>query len=82
MADVMVRSSHATLNNPDFCMPGRDISRLVAHLTPREQRKAMEAAYASAIADGRDRLSRDDLPADVLADDESLKRRKSGQWIH
>jgi ATP-dependent Lon protease len=82
MAEVMVRSSHATLNDADFCMPGRDIARLIAHLNPREQRQAMEAAYTAAIADGRDRLTRDDLPADVLADDESVKRRKSGQWIH
>jgi hypothetical protein len=82
MAEAMLSSSHTGLNKTDFSMPGRDIARLIAHLSPREHRQTIETAFASAIANGRDRLIRGDLPADIHLAEESVKRRKSRQWIH
>lgn len=45
------------------------LAMLVAHLTPREQIKALECACARASASGRLDVLREDLPVEVLADD-------------
>lgn len=45
------------------------LALLVAHLTPREQIKALECACARASASGRFDVLREDFPEEVLADD-------------
>ena len=66
-----------------FTPPPQRLYNLLAHLTPREQIQALEHAYATALANGRRQLKREDLPPDVLGAD-SDPHRKSGQegYLH
>lgn len=54
---------------PAFKAPHRHLVTLVAHLTPREQVRALEQAFASAATNGRKHLVGQDLPDDVLKDE-------------
>jgi hypothetical protein len=53
----------------DFEPPNKQWVVSLAHLTAREITQAMEQALASAVDQGRNRLTLADLPADVRADD-------------
>lgn len=66
LARAVARSVHQRF--PAFEAPIRHLASLVAHLTPREQVQALEQAFASAAANGRRHLVREDLPAEVLQD--------------
>jgi len=55
---------------PTFEVPHRHLATLVAHLTPREQIQALEQAFAAAATNGRKHLVRQDLPDDVLNDED------------
>ncbi|MDP2440208.1 MAG: AAA family ATPase [Hydrogenophaga sp.] len=66
LARAVARSVHQRF--PTFEAPLRDLALQVAHLTPREQIQALEQAFASAAANGRKHLVRQDLPGDVLND--------------
>lgn len=71
-------SVYKSMNLPDFEKPGSKIYHLLAHLVAREQRQALEQAYASAVANARTYIVRTDFPADILLDDED----KPGQVLH
>ena len=68
---------------PGFEAPPRRLVVLLAHATPREQIQALEHAYATALANGRRQLKREDLPPDVLVADNE-RHRESGQegYLH
>lgn len=59
-----------TMSLPGFEKPGSKIYHLLAHLVAREQRQALEQAYASAIANARTSIVRSDFPVEVLLDGE------------
>jgi ATP-dependent Lon protease len=66
----------------DFEVAGRRIAVHLAHLTPREVRQAVEKAVASAVADGRDQLTADDLPVELPDGYESLPSYPTKPWRH
>jgi len=74
------RDSETGTPEPIFMAPSPRLFNLVAHLTPREQIQAWEHAYATALANGRRQVAREDLPADVLVDDGDPT--KPGQHLH
>lgn len=65
VARVMAQTVHARMAVPGFDPVGQHIVKLIAHLSAREQRQALERAFAAAIVNGRSFLSRQDLPLDV-----------------
>jgi ATP-dependent Lon protease len=81
LAKAMVQKTHLQVAPSGFAQPGYDIARLVAHLTPREQRQALERAYASAVAVGRNHLVKQDLPGDVLEGDSPSDDEQTA-WLH
>ncbi len=81
MAQVMLQKTHASMGISGFQEPGREFIRLLAPLTPREQRQALERAYAAAVANGRRYLTQHDLPADVLLNCEDDSAAIGG-WLH
>jgi ATP-dependent Lon protease len=70
LARAVARSVHQRF--PAFEAPIRDLALLVAHLTPREQIQALEQAFASAAANGRKHLVHQDLPDEVLNDQDEV----------
>lgn len=82
MASVMTTATHSKMNLPGFQEPSYEIAKLIAHLTPREQRQALERAYSSAVAAGRSELLRTDFSADVLLDDLDTQPKSRQSWIH
>jgi len=74
------RDSETGTPEPIFMAPSPRLFNLLAHLTPREQIQAWEHAYATALANGRRQVAREDLPADVLVDDSNPL--KPGQHLH
>jgi ATP-dependent Lon protease len=69
LATAVVAKSFADMQLADFEPPDRQWVVSLAHLTAREITQAMEQALASAVDQGRNRLTLADLPADVRADD-------------
>jgi len=61
---------YKTMSLPGFEKPGSKIYHLLAHLVAREQRQALEQAYASANTNKRTCIVRSDFPVDVLRDGE------------
>jgi ATP-dependent Lon protease len=53
----------------DFEPVPASIVKLIAHLVPREQGQVLRRAFAGAVDNNRDHITRMDLPADVLIDD-------------
>ena len=81
LAQGVLRRTHASTAIQGFKEPEYAFVRLLAHLTAREMRQALERAYATAIANGRNHLLRNDLPADVLMD-EPDSGSKPTTWLH
>jgi ATP-dependent Lon protease len=69
LATAVVAKSFADMQLADFEPPDKQWVVALAHLTAREITQAMEQALASAVDQGRNRLTTADLPADVRADD-------------
>ena len=69
LATAVVAKSFADMQLADFELPDKQWVVSLAHLTAREITQAMEQALASAVDQGRNRLTAADLPADVRADD-------------
>jgi ATP-dependent Lon protease len=69
LATAVVAKSFAEMQLADFEPPDKQWVVSLAHLTAREITQAMEQALASAVDQGRNRLTAADLPADVRADD-------------
>lgn len=69
LATAVVAKSFADMQLADFEPPDKQWVVSLAHLTAREITQAMEQALASAVDQGRNRLTLADLPADVRADD-------------
>ena len=69
LATAVVAKSFADMQLADFEPPDKRMILSLAHLTAREITQAMEQALASAVDQGRNRLTLADLPADVRADD-------------
>jgi hypothetical protein len=69
-----------------FEAPPPRIVHLLAHLTPREQGQALRRAFAAAVAAGRKRLERRDLPPEVLVDEADPSGNSSTNtppdWLH
>jgi ATP-dependent Lon protease len=65
-----------------FEAPSKSIAVRLAHLTPREVRQTTERAVASAVAAGRDRVTLEDLPADLRDDHESTACDRSKTRLH
>jgi ATP-dependent Lon protease len=78
LAQSVCRDSYAKLGT-DFMEPGRELIRLIYHLSAREQRKVWEQAYANAVSDGRLHLEPCDFPHD---DDERKSSINKKQWTH
>ena len=70
------------MNLDGFDPPGPMLVKLLAHLSAREQTKAWQRAYGKALANGRQRLLRLDLPAEVLADDGDDSGGSSTGYLH
>jgi ATP-dependent Lon protease len=69
LATAVVNKSFADMQLADFEPPDKQWVVSLAHLTAREITQAMEQALATAVDQGRNRLTAADLPADVRADD-------------
>lgn len=82
IAKVIARRLHASFAIAKFKEPQYSLVRLVAHLTPREQRQVWERAYAAAVANSRDHIALQDLPADILLDHESTDSEGGEGWLH
>ena len=91
LATAVVAKSFADMQLADFEPPDKQWVVSLAHLTAREITQAMEQALASAVDQGRNRLTVADLPADVRADDVDEARETGngkGQtdpdktWLH
>ena len=87
VAATVAASVHNDMALADFEPPSRRIVHLLAHLSPREQGQALRRAYAAANAEGRNRLERQDLPAQVLLDDQEARASSGGKdpptpWLH
>lgn len=80
MARVMVRNTHKSMDLDGFKQPTDRIAHMLAHLTAREQRQALEQAYANAVANERGEIVREDFSSDVLFD-EPTKGGSAG-WTH
>jgi ATP-dependent Lon protease len=78
LARCVAAACHEELAIEDFIKPGRDLIRLIFHLSAREQRKAWEDAFASAISDNRKHLEASDLPND----EPPTKPGKPNEWMH
>ncbi len=91
LATAVVAKSFADMQLADFEPPDKQWVVSLAHLTAREITQAMEQALASAVDQGRNRLTAADLSADVRADDvdESAEaadgkglRGSDKTWLH
>lgn len=63
LAQAVAESVHGRFTA--FDAPGRRITALVAHLTPREQIQVLEQAYAAALVNGRRQILPQDLPPEL-----------------
>jgi len=61
MARVMLTATHQQIGLDGFEAPDPKLATLIAHLAPREQRQALEYAYAEAVAGGRQALRAQDF---------------------
>jgi ATP-dependent Lon protease len=86
MAATLAASVHQAMALPGFAPPARQIVNLVAHLSPREQGQVLRRAYAAANAQGRTCLERQDLPEQVLREDQEVKagtgQDQPKSWLH
>ena len=93
LASAVVAKSFEEMQLADFEPPDKQFVVSLAHLTAREITQAMAEALASAVDQGRNRLTLDDLPADVRSDDgddsnETANGNGKGQtgsdksWLH
>lgn len=71
LAESILRKKHAEMGLEDFKEPRRKVAVWLAHLTPRAQLRALDEAYARAVAAGRLELARDDIPMEYLMDDDA-----------
>lgn len=76
-AAMVIASVLAFMQLDDFEAPGRELAVALAHFTPREVRQATEQAVAHAVANGRHRVTRDDIPA-AFRDEP----RNAPAWLH
>jgi ATP-dependent Lon protease len=67
LAQTVASAVHARY--PAFEEPDRRLTIPLAHLTPREQTQVLEQAYARALLNGRKYLNKQDLPAELLAEE-------------
>jgi ATP-dependent Lon protease len=81
-AQAVVAKTLTEMALNDFEAPSKSIAVRLAHLTPREVRQATEQAVASAVAAGRDRVTPDDLPADLREGDKPTASDRSKTWLH
>lgn len=87
VARVIARTVHARMAIPGFEPVGQAIVKLIAHLSAREQRQALERAFAAAIVNGRSFLSRQDLPLDIQLEEmdpsgKGSNNSHSSGWLH
>ncbi|HEY5580157.1 MAG TPA: AAA family ATPase [Rhodoferax sp.] len=78
-------SIHDEMGLPEFEPISPQIVKLIAHLVPREQGQVLRRAFASAIANQRTCLQRQDLPAEVLlSDDDGSEDRNADkpEFLH
>lgn len=69
VAQVIATTIHEEMALPAFEPVQPELVKLIAHLSAREQGQVLRRAFAAAIANGRNRLVRLDLPSAVLLDD-------------
>jgi ATP-dependent Lon protease len=77
-AHTMINAVHKATALSGFVKPGKEVARIIAHLSPRGMRQTLEEAYAIASADGRLKLQGGDFPGLVLEE----AGRKSGPVLH
>ncbi|MDO8767501.1 MAG: AAA family ATPase [Burkholderiaceae bacterium] len=93
LAMAVVAKTFADMALPDFESPAKAIAVSLAHLTAREIHQAMEQALAHAVANGRHRVTPEDLPDELRQEDghsekglDSNRSYKSGKasktWLH
>lgn len=76
-------ASFAAQSLDGFAEPGKEFVRLIAHLTPREQRLAIERAFASAVANDRSWLKLTDFPTELLLEDNAAAGANAGTgYLH
>jgi ATP-dependent Lon protease len=80
LAEAIVRQKHADMAIEGFKPPSRKLAVWLAHLTPRAQLRALDEAYARAVAAGRLELTKSDIPAYYLMEDEVAPGQ--GQVLH
>jgi hypothetical protein len=73
----MATKSHANLSLPDMAPVDRQLVKLLAHMTAREQMHALRDAYGKAVANGRREILKSDLPDEVFLDDDDSKMKTS-----
>ncbi|NVO06156.1 MAG: hypothetical protein HXX19_09635 [Rhodoferax sp.] len=61
MALVMLSAMHEDMELEGFEEPDQKLATLIAHLSPQEQRQALDFAYADAVASGRKALRESDF---------------------
>lgn len=66
LAEAILRKKHAAMSLQNFSEPSRKAAVWLAHLTPRAQLRALDEAYARAVAAGRLELVRHDIPVEYL----------------
>jgi hypothetical protein len=71
LAQTMALKTLAELALQDMAPVDRQIVKLLAHMTAREQSQALKQAFAKAVLNGRQEVIEIDLPAEVFLDDES-----------
>lgn len=71
LAEAILRKKHAAMGLEDFREPSRKVAVWLAHLTPRAQLRALDEAYARAVAAGRLELTREDIPMEYLMDEDA-----------
>ena len=80
LAEAIVRQKHADMAIEGFKPPSRKVAVWLAHLTPRAQLRALDEAYARAVAAGRLEITQSDIPAYYLMEDEAAPGQ--GQVLH
>jgi len=71
LAEAILRKKHADMGIKDFREPSRKVAVWLAHLTPRAQLRALDEAYAGAVAAGRLELTKRDIPMEYLMDEDA-----------
>lgn len=64
---------------PDFEPVSPQIVKLIAYMVPREQGQVLRRAFASAVANQRTSLQREDLPLEVLQSDDEAAAKDTGK---